>query len=143
MSELNFDTLGEMLHSVKDLGTNLCRLTTELEGCWVTERDETDLVRLKAMTQAFFMPWEFSFMHEPDFHTGDMMTHLMINGLDVFDEMTDAKVHYENHNYYEFGYSLGYSLEQITLKQRMDNTLEAGWTENMQCPGEYKQSFEL
>ena len=39
MSELNFDSLGSMLHSVKDIGANMCRLTTELEGCWVTERD--------------------------------------------------------------------------------------------------------
>ena len=133
-----------MLHSVKDIGTNMCRLTTELEGCWVTDRDGTDLARLKAMTQSLFNPWEFSFMHEPDDLTGDMVTHLVINGQDVFDELTDSKVHYENHNYYEFGYSLGYSLDQITMKMRMDDTLPVGWLDNsMQCPAEHKQSFEL
>ena len=56
--------------------------------------------------------------------------HLLINGLDVFDELTDAKVHYENENFYEYGYSLGYVLEQITLQQRMENTLPVGWMEN-------------
>ena len=131
MSELNFDSLGSMLHSVNNLGSNLCHLTTELEGCWVIERGEgTDLGRLKAMTQAFFSPWEFSFMHEDDDYTEAIVTHLLINGLDVFDELTDAKMHYENHNYYEFGYSLGYSLDQITLQQRMDNSLPVGWRDN-------------
>ena len=83
-------------------------------------------------------------MHEPDSLTGDMVTHLVINGQDVFDELTDSKVHYDNHNYYEFGYSLGYSLDQITMKMRMDDTLPVGWLENnMQCPAEHKQSFQL
>ena len=116
MSEMNFTSLGSMLHSIKNLGNNLCHLSVEMEGCWVTERDGTDLQRLKAMTQAFFSPWEFSFKHEPDLYTDDIFTHLLINGLDVFDELTDAKVHYENHNYYEFGYSLGYTLDQITMQ---------------------------
>ena len=63
MSELNFDTLDNMLRSVKHLGATLCHLTVELEVCDVTMRDGTDLRRLKAMTQALFNPWEFSFLH--------------------------------------------------------------------------------
>ena len=72
-----------------------------------------------------------------------MVTHLVINGQDVFDELTDSKLHYENHNYYEFGYSLGYSLDQITMKMRMNDTLPVGWLDNSMCPAEHKQSFEL
>ena len=30
MSELTFKSLGEMLHAVETLGTNMCHLTTEL-----------------------------------------------------------------------------------------------------------------
>lgn len=81
-------------------------------------------------------------MHEHDEHTASIHTHLRINGLDVFDELTDAKLHYEGDNYYEFGYSIGYVLEQITLQQRIDNTLPVGWRDNaLQCPSEQKQSF--
>lgn len=50
IGDLNFDTLNDMLRSVKEIGSIMCHLTSELEGCWVTEADKTDLVRLKAMT---------------------------------------------------------------------------------------------
>ena len=64
------------------------------------------------MTQAFFNPWEFSFMHDHfDEGTGEVQNHLFINGLDVFDVMHDAKLHYDHNNYNEFGYSLGYALD--------------------------------
>ena len=50
MSELHFDNLDGMLKAVKEIGSIMCHLTSEMEGCWVTERDNTDLARLKAMT---------------------------------------------------------------------------------------------
>ena len=109
LSELNFDTLDGMLKAVKEIGSTMCHLTSELQGCWVTERDKTDLARLKAMTQAFFSPWEFSFKHED--YDGESHQHLIINGLDVLDELKDAKVHWDHFNYYEFGYSLGYAAD--------------------------------
>ena len=37
--------------------------------------------------------------------------HLIINGLDVIDELMDAKLHWEHFNYYDFGYSLGYAAD--------------------------------
>ena len=80
------------------------------------------------MTQAFFEPWEFSFKHEH--YDGDIHEHLVINGLDVHDELMDAKLHWDHDNYYEFGYSLGYALDQILLHQRMENKLPIGWREN-------------
>ena len=75
------------------------------------ERDGSDLTRLKAMTQAFFNPWEFSFRHND--HEEDH--HLLINGQDVIDELLDAKLHWDHFNFYEFGYSLGYALDKILL----------------------------
>ena len=63
MSELNFDTLDNMLRAVKHLGSTICHLSVELEGCEVTDRDSTNLRGLKAMTQAFYRPWEFSFLN--------------------------------------------------------------------------------
>ena len=128
MSELNFDTLNGMVKTVKDIGSIICHLTSELEGCWVTEADKTDLARLKAMTSAFFSPWEFSFNHED--YDLEVHRHLIINGQDVLDELMDAKVHWDHFNYYEFGYSLGYALDQILLQQRKENKLPAGWREN-------------
>ena len=69
---------------------------------------------------------------------------MVINDHEVLDELRDAKLHWDHQNYYEFGYSLGYALDQILEHQLSQNKLPDNWIEDAwRCPSENLQEFKL
>ena len=88
---------------IEKVGDIVGKIQGDIADCKVSAEDAE---KLAEMAKNFKSPWSFAF------HVGK---DILLNGVDIYHEISDAVTKYDNKDYYGFGYNVGEALEEVLI----------------------------
>ncbi len=104
MADLKKETVADVEAAVKEFGKFVASIPAMLNTC---EAIPEDIKKLESMAISFSNPISFIF------HAGK---NLILNGVEIFKEVSHAEVNYDDGNYFDCGYYSGEALGAVFLK---------------------------
>ena len=88
---------------IQKLGEAVSSIATDLDACQTAVQD---IERLDEMAKAFKSPWSFAY------HVGK---DLLVDGTDIYAEITSGVTAYDNKDYHNFGVDMGKALALVLV----------------------------
>ena len=99
-------------NGIKKIGDIVGQIQGDISDCEVSAEDAK---KLADMAKNFKSPWSFAFT---------VGKNILLNGVDIYHEISDAVTAYDSADYYNFGYDVGEALEEVLVGGKPSDFLQ-------------------